>query len=159
MARRKQRPARRQPPTSVEIAARDYVPKRRVMLDALPDEALELAEAIADEVALIQRGWSEETEWLRSIGVTSLPQGTTAKKFIEKLRLDSLHRIPPYCRIAPIDRQRFGYSYWLHTTVHVPPERYFWDELTLEEAAFNSRRGRRAFHFALKVASPKRQRE
>ncbi len=60
-------------------------------------------------------------------------------------------------RIFPVDREAFGFSYWPHTTVHVPPERYFWDEMTLEEAAWFRRRQRWDFHFALKVRSPRRR--
>jgi hypothetical protein len=155
MKKRDQRPSRRQPPTEVEVEARRYHEAHGSMLDRLPDEALELAEEIADQAAFIRAGWSDDMEFMRSRGIYGVPPGQSPKKFVQCLREEAAVNGAPFSRIFGVDRERFGFSYWLHTTVHVPPERYFWDELTLEEAAYNSKRGRRAFHFALKVASPK----
>jgi hypothetical protein len=135
---RKRRPHRHER-TDVEMRARRWAVLYPSMLDQLPEESLALAEEIRDEVAIIQRGWDETTEWLRSLGVTSVPRDSSLTPFLERLRRHASHRFPPFIRVFPVDRPLVSFSYWLRQDVEVglPP-----DELAAEvERAMQNVRG------------------
>jgi hypothetical protein len=142
MARRRSRqrrsPPHRKEPSDVELAARRRAAIYPSMLDALPDEALTLAEEILDRVAVIQRRWDPTTEWLRSIGVTYVPHGPSRKQFIDRLRQYAAV-YPRLVCVFPIDRPLISYTYWLRQDVDegLPP-----DELAAEvERAMQHVRG------------------
>ncbi len=115
MARRNKRaPPRRQPPTDVELDAKRHAVVHGPSHDP-PDDAQSLAfdDFTADQCAIIQRGWDETTEWLRSLGITRAPYDEPLPTFLSNLRKDAAHRIPPLARIYKVDRELFEFDYWL----------------------------------------------
>lgn len=69
MARRK-RKRMRQPPNEVELAARRAASPLHSFCSTIEDgDDLKLDDAIAEQVAVVQRGWDEDTTWLRGYGI------------------------------------------------------------------------------------------
>jgi hypothetical protein len=98
---------RRKLPTEIEIAAnraRLVRPPLQILTDG---EDLKLDEAVADQAAIIQRSWDEETAWLRSVGVAHVPQDLPRDDLVEELRNERCDRIIPFVRVFKCDRWRF----------------------------------------------------
>ena len=111
--RKRQPPKRRRPPTDVEVAAKHYKLAHGTMLDRLPEEHLALAEEVAEKASLLQRNWSDATEWMRRHGITKVPQGLSVEKYVEQLQQLEAVRLLRHIRILPIDRPLFGFCEWL----------------------------------------------
>jgi hypothetical protein len=126
MACRKKRSAYRRERSDIELTARRHALLYPSMLDALPDEAITLAEEILDAVATVQRTWDPQTEWLRARGFADLPWGSTAEQVAKSLHLGPKRDFPPITRVFSVDRPLIDFSHWFRQDVdeELPPDEY-----------------------------------
>jgi len=104
----------RQPPSKVELDARRGAEIHGPFLTPAGNNTdLRLADEVADEVAIIQRSWNEDTMILRSQGITNIPiDSATESEVARRLRRNLTLVSIPYLHVFRCDYRRFAHRWF-----------------------------------------------
>lgn len=97
---------------SVREAAIRYRKSHGPLLLGTESDDLAIDDAIAEDVVLIQRQWSNDTLLLRSLGITGPPVGVSRDEFLEMVDREIGEHLITRCRVFRADRRKFRHSWF-----------------------------------------------